>query len=232
MSPDQAPQPHVLDRIVWNSLTTYHANFAVGTALAKRYPADMGPFAAILDHSDAAQHDLEQIVAPGEVLFIDGVQQASDLPGWTMLAAFDAYQMLHDQPIDVLENHQPILELGAADVPDILRLIELAQPGPFLPRTIEFGRYIGLRHHGQLTAMAGERLHLPGYHEVSAVCTHPDFRGRGHARLLVSEMVAGHRRQGEISFLHVDVENTSAFRLYESMGFRIRITAHAVVMQR
>src|SRR5262249_1706362 len=101
MSLDQTPSPHVLDRIIWNSLITHHAKFAIGTDLAKRYPPEVAAFAAVRDHSAAALHDLAQIVAPGEFIVIDGFQHPSDLPGWTTLEEFDVHQMLCDQPIDV-----------------------------------------------------------------------------------------------------------------------------------
>ncbi|MBI1258845.1 MAG: GNAT family N-acetyltransferase [Chloroflexi bacterium] len=221
----------VLDKPYWHSLNTYHADFAIGTGLAKRYPADIMSITAIPDQSEAALRDLAQIVAQGEVVLIDGVPQSSDLPGWTMGASIDVYQMLYDQPIHVPEGDQTILELGAADVPDILRLIDLTHPGPFQPRALELGRFIGLRHQGQLIAIAGERSHLPGYHEISTVCTHPAYQGRGYARLLVSEMMTEHRRQGETSFLHVFTGNTTAFKFYQNMGFRTRTVRHLAMWQ-
>jgi predicted GNAT family acetyltransferase len=223
---------HVLDRVIWQSLTSYHAKFAVGTDLAKRYPSDMAVFAGIRERNEAALNAVGQLFAPGEVVIIDGIEQATDLPGWTVLSELHGSQMICEQTTGVPKSDETILELNAEDVPDILHLIELTEPGPFLPRTIELGRYIGIRHERQLIAMAGERLHLPGYHEISAVCTHPDFQGRGYARLLMSEMAAGHQRQGEISFLHVDAENTLATRVYESLGFRTRLEFRGLVMQR
>lgn len=223
---------HVLDHPAWNSLTTYHARFAVGTDLAKRYPADIGIFGGIADHSEAALRDLAQIVAPGETVIINGVAPGDDLPGWTEVSLVVFNQMICEQAPDVPNSPETILEMGAADVPDILHLVELTRPGAFFQRTIELGRFIGLRHDGQLIALAGERYHVPGYHEISAVCTHPDFQGRGYARLLVSELVAGHQRRGEISFLSVFVENIRAFSVYEKLGFRTRVERQVPLIQR
>ena len=69
-------------------------------------------------------------------------------------------------------------------------------------------------------AMAGERLKVPGYTEVSAVCTHPDHTGKGYARMLMREIMRGIRDRGEIPFLHVRSENTRAIGVYERLGFR------------
>lgn len=104
----------------------------------------------------------------------------------------------------------------------MLDLVALTQPGPFLPRTVELGRYLGIRHEGRLIAMAGERLRPPGWTEISAVCTHPDHRGRGLAGLLIRAVAAGIRERGDVPFLHAAADNIQAIRLYESMGFVLR----------
>jgi predicted GNAT family acetyltransferase len=114
------------------------------------------------------------------------------------------------------------VRLAAKDVPEMLELVERTQPGPFLARTIEMGNYLGIRRGGALVAMAGERLHPPGWTEISAVCTDAAFRGQGLASRLVLAVAAGIRARGERSFLHAMAGNTTAIRLYESIGFRLR----------
>jgi predicted GNAT family acetyltransferase len=114
--------------------------------------------------------------------------------------------------------------LTSADVPEILELVDRCRPGPFRARTIELGTYLGIRHEGSLIAMAGERLHPPGWTEISAVCTDPAYRGRGLATRLVRAVAAGIRARGETPFLHTGAANTIAIRLYESIGFRLRRT--------
>jgi predicted GNAT family acetyltransferase len=111
-------------------------------------------------------------------------------------------------------------------VPEILDLVERTKPGPFAKRTIEMGRYLGIRREGRLIAMAGERLRPPGWTEVSAVCTDPDFRGQGLAARLTLAVAAGILERGELPFLHAAATNTNAIRLYEGLGFEI---AHHVV---
>jgi predicted GNAT family acetyltransferase len=112
--------------------------------------------------------------------------------------------------------------LDVSDVPDMLALVDRTKPGPFLPRTIELGTYLGIRRGGALIAMAGERLHPPGWTEISAVCTDEDYRGRGLGTRLVLAVAAGIRARGEVPFLHAAATNTNAIRLYESLGFVLR----------
>lgn len=115
-----------------------------------------------------------------------------------------------------------IVELGEADVPEMLDLVARTRPGPFWPDTHQLGRYVGIRERGRLVAMAGERLRPPGWTEISAVCTAPEARGRGLAARLVADVAAHVAARGERPFLHVSAQNTSAITLYERLGFEVR----------
>jgi predicted GNAT family acetyltransferase len=114
------------------------------------------------------------------------------------------------------------VRLGPADVPEMLALTERTRPGPFLPRTVEMGVYLGIRREGALVAMAGERLHPPGWTEISAVCTDDAHRGQGLGTRLILAVAHGIRERGETPFLHAAADNTNAIRLYEALGFRLR----------
>jgi predicted GNAT family acetyltransferase len=116
----------------------------------------------------------------------------------------------------------PLLVLEPDDVPEMLALIERTRPGPFARRTIELGEYLGVRHEGALVAMAGERMHPPGYTEISAVCTDADHRGHGLASQLVRALVRAIRSRGETPFLHLTTENEGARRVYDALGFETR----------
>jgi predicted GNAT family acetyltransferase len=116
-------------------------------------------------------------------------------------------------------------------VADMLALVEITKPGPFRGRTHEMGRYLGIRVDGRLVAMAGERLRPVGYTEVSAVCTHPDYRGRGYGRDLVETLVRNIIDRGEVPILHVEKDNRAAF-LYEQVGFSRRQTIHLVALRK
>ena len=109
-------------------------------------------------------------------------------------------------------------------------MTSLTHPGPFFARTIEMGHYAGIFEDNRLVAMAGERLRLPGYTEISAVCTHPDFQGRGHAKALVSAIGQRIVDHGETPFLHV--RNTAAIVWYEKLGFDIRQAMVFTVVKR
>jgi predicted GNAT family acetyltransferase len=222
----------VLDNVGWHALNSHHAHFAIGSGLAKRYPPDMVPLAAVADYSDTAIRDLESIVAPGEIIGMLEAQPPAEIPGWTALQSFSVMQMVCDQPVPETASSVDILTMTTADVPDMLNLIELAQPGPFFPRTIEMGTYLGVRQQGQLVAMAGERFYPPGYREISAVCTHPDHVRKGYARLLVSRLVNQNWQHGDVPFLHVISQNAGAIRLYESLHFHVRGEQYGIVLRR
>jgi predicted GNAT family acetyltransferase len=113
----------------------------------------------------------------------------------------------------------------------MVALAQLTEPGPFRERTIELGAFFGIFESGRLVAMAGERMHLPHHVEVSAVCTHPDARGRGYARMLITTVIDGIRQRGKIPFLHSFADNYPANRVYESLGFRQRRTFELAVLK-
>jgi predicted GNAT family acetyltransferase len=122
--------------------------------------------------------------------------------------------------------------LTQSDVPEMLALTKLTKPGPFGPRTHEMGDYFGIRNSEALAAMAGERLRIPGYTEISAVCTHPDHTGYGYASALMSMLMERICGRGELPFLHVRPENTRAVQVYERLGFTKRAALHYVVLRR
>ena len=223
---------HILDNPVWHALNTHHAQFALGAGLARRYSADIAPFIALADATPAAFDDLAQIMSADEKLVLRGFELPPDLPGWGIHDQKMIVQMICDEPMAEITSAEPIITLTDADVPDMLRLVGLAKPGPFLPRTIRLGQYVGIRQAGQLVAMAGERMYPPGYREISAVCTHPDHRGKGYARLLMSRLMAENWARGDVPILHVMPENVVAQRVYLSLGFRKRRDLAYVLLSR
>jgi predicted GNAT family acetyltransferase len=143
---------------------------------------------------------------------------------------FDLVQMIGERVGGV--GCPEAIPLGAADVPEMLELVAQTEPGPFLTRTIELGDYLGIRCYGTLVAMAGERFHLDGWTEISAVCTSPEYRGRGLASQLVEALAAAIELRSQRVFLHVLSTNTGAIRLYEELGFSVRQTATITVVAR
>lgn len=162
--------------------------------------------------------------------------------GWAIQYSAEMYQMIYETPVRGAETgatrnlprnatHDAIRELTPADVPEMLALTKLTEPGPFRPRTIELGGYLGIRDSGSLVAMAGERLQITGFTEVSAVCTHPEFRGRGYGNALVSAVASRIMRRGVTPILHVKADNITAVRLYERLGFKVRARLHLAVVR-
>jgi ribosomal protein S18 acetylase RimI-like enzyme len=139
---------------------------------------------------------------------------------WRVVSSFEVVQMVADVALG--ERGEGFLALGDDDVPEMLELTRRTNPGPFLPRTIEMGDYIGVRDGGALVAMAGERFRVPGWTEISAVCTAPTHRGQGLATKLLRAVAAGIEARGERVFLHVVASNAGAIRLYEALGFSVR----------
>jgi predicted GNAT family acetyltransferase len=218
----------LLDNPIWHALSTEQRALAHGSSLAKRFPTDISPFGGLIDQSPAAYQALEQIL-PGAVTAL-ALDAEPILPcNWEMVHSGEMYQMICEAPAHL--DERPIFrKLTTADVPEMLALTKMTEPGPFLPRTIELGAYLGVHDAGSLVAMAGERLHLTGFTEISAVCTHPQYRGRGYGNTLMSALIGRITRRGEIPFLHVRTEN-AAVRLYEKLGFKVRTQLHLAVIK-
>jgi GNAT superfamily N-acetyltransferase len=218
----------LLNNPIWNALSTDQSYLAQSNHLAKRFPRDVAPFGAMKHQSPSEYEALAQILSGDTAaLFLDS---APVLPAdWTMRISGDMYQMTFEAPPPAKPN-QVIRKLTQADVPEMLALTKLTEPGPFLPRTIELGAYYGIHESGSLAAMAGERLRLTGFTEVSAVCTHPNFRGRGYGNALMSVVISDIMNRGETPFLHVRTDNP-AIALYKKLGFQARAQLYLAVIQ-
>ncbi|KQX17997.1 MULTISPECIES: GNAT family N-acetyltransferase [unclassified Sphingomonas] len=222
---------HPLDRPIWDALGHRHAGFALGDMRARRYRADISPFAAARDASPEALAALAALLpTEGGIVLLEAGTIAVP-PGAVVEKQASGVQMV----AGALEPDGPddrVVTLTDADAPEMLALATLTEPGPFLANTHMFGGFIGVRIDGRLAAMAGERLKPQGHCEVSGVCTHPEFRGRGLAGLL-SRIVANRiAARGETPFLHAYATNTGAIRLYEALGFRIRTEVSVLVLRR
>jgi ribosomal protein S18 acetylase RimI-like enzyme len=222
----------VLDNAVWHALTGPQSSFAEAHPQARRYRIDVAPFAGLDDVADPqAWADLELLSGRGGSVVVTGPHIPVP-PGWKVVADIHAAQLV-DTGVDAQPTNPPpdLVRLGQADVPEMLDLVERTQPGPFLPKTVELGGYIGIRRGGRLIAMAGHRMQPPGWIEVSAVCTDPDHRGQGLARRVLGALTADIHGAGRRAFLHVTHANTNAIALYKSLGFAHRADVHFLVLQ-
>lgn len=223
---------HILDNPVWGALTTEDNRFNLGTPALAYFPENVSPFVG-MERWDEEDLVIMESQLPGERSF--SVMIAGEVripPTFDILFTTPLFQMTCTQLQPVAQAGATIQHLGEADVPAMLALTALTKPGPFLQRTIEFGNYVGIYEHGELLAMAGERLHLRGYTEVSAVCTHPDHLGKGYAAQLMTYACERIFKQGNIPFLHVKTDNLRAIRKYEQLGFTKRADFYFAVIKK
>jgi predicted GNAT family acetyltransferase len=224
---DQSSQ---LDNPAWNALSTAHASFAEGNEFAKRYPVDVAPIAATRDQSLESYHALAQFLGPGGTTAL-AFFTAPDVPaGWTVVRTLPNIQMVWRSSVPPPVQHT-FEDLNISHIQQMLTLTELNKLGRFRKRAPELGSYLGIHESGQLVAMAGEGFRFPGYTEISAVCTHTDYRGRGYASSLVSALIQKIAKRGEIPFLHVGADNAGAIRVYQKLGFETRRTVTFAIVR-
>jgi hypothetical protein len=212
-------------------LASHWASRAEGGPAALRLAAPYGVFAAMRDRSDESLAAMAALVPPAGAIALVEAEPPPEIPG-TAVEAHLIWQMAADALTEAPEPAFAWGPLSDADAPQMLALATLTQPGPFFERTHQLGAFIGVKVDGRLAAMAGERMRMPGFTEVSGVCTHPDHRGRGYAGGL-SRIVAGRIfARGETPFLHAYAHNTAATGLYETLGFSLRREMHMRVLTR
>jgi len=213
---------HLLDRPVWHALTTRQRPFAIGDARAVRLDPAIGLFAAAADEAPGNLAALADLVPDGGMIGLVESRLPPLPPGLRIHKQATCVQMVTDAPAAAPEI--AFTPLDERDAGDMLDLATLTEPGPFFARTHELGDFIGIRHDGQLIAMAGERMRPPGFTEVSGVCTRPAFRGRGYAAALLATVAARIAARGETPFLHAYADHAATIALYERLGFRVRTT--------
>ena len=217
-----APDDADLDNPFWSALRSRHAHLAIGTDLVARYPADHAPFLGVAHADVEADAALAALLAPGESVYLIGV--APRMPAGTGLSLDvhgDLVQMIRTEPMAVPDG-PAIVPLGEAQRGDVLALTALVYPHYFRERTLALGRYFGMYVDGRLAAMAGERMATDRYRELSAICTHPHYLGRGYARRLTAWLANDVLAAGRTPYLHVSPANARAKGLYAAMGFRLR----------
>lgn len=209
-----------LDNPIWSALRTRHRAFARAAGPALRYPPEVAPFLGIADAAADVEEALETLIAPGDTAYLLGVAPHAPA-GWRLKPYRLLAQMIRSEPTEVADGPD-IVPLTEAHREDVLALTALVYPHYFRARTMALGRYFGMYVDGRLAAIVGERLATDRYQEISAICTHPDFNGRGYARRMTAMLSNDILAAGRIPFLHVSYENPRAKALYERLGFRTR----------
>jgi len=210
---------HLLDNIAWHALSGPHARYAAGTSDARRYAPGFSPIVGFADTKNPNFDALVPYCKPDEHFYCDGWAGATP-SGWRIEAEGTMFKMVWEIPMPEADEAPEAVRLGPEHAAQALELADLTRPGPFGLRTIELGEYFGCFEGERLVAMAGERMHAGKLREISGVCTHPDFQGRGLARRLMVKLIRRQMQREELPFLHVMSDNKNAHRLYERMGFR------------
>lgn len=208
---------HVLDNPVWHALTTQHAGLAITADGAAKYPPAVAPFGAVESATTRAADQLTSLVTAANSIYLVGVAPPEP-HGWILKRGKPMLQMICHARISAVAGPE-ITRMTVVHCDDMLALTALVFPGFFRPRTLEMGDYIGIYDGARLVAMAGERMRLDGYQEMSAVCTHPRYTGRGYAQRLLALLCNAAFDRGFTPFLHVYADNTRAIEVYRKLGF-------------
>jgi predicted GNAT family acetyltransferase len=216
-----AEATHPLDRPVWSALTTRQTHLGRGDRLARRYHPDVAPFAAVEVETSEAFASLRQLIGPDDGVAVLSSDALEELPGLQAERIGLIHQMIAPTSVEAVDASD-FIRLGPDAIEEMMRLTKQTNPGPFSKRTHETGDYIGLRHEGRLIAMAGQRMQLDGYVEISAVCVSDEHRGQGIAARLIDVLREEILRNGDVPFLHVFSHNHPAIALYERLGFTLR----------
>jgi ribosomal protein S18 acetylase RimI-like enzyme len=222
---------HPLDNPIWQALTTCQAQFAETRHSARRFPPSVTSLGAIEEPTQAGYESLAHLLGAGEMTGL--LLEALPAPpaNWAVVEAVPLLQMVQ-KDCEIPSPLPELIELTEADASEMMALADLTKPGPFGRRTHELGAYLGIRRMGSLVAMGGERLRVPGYTEISAVCTHPNHTGHGYATALIVALVKRIRDRNQTPFLHVRPENKRAVELYQRLGFRERRRLYLAVIRK
>lgn len=219
---------HPLDNPVWTALTTHQAPIALVEGMARRFPPEMAVHGAIALPIPLAWDSLARLASVPVGLFTHEPLQTP--PGWTVKRHVELVEMVRDSKEEVPFSgaRGDVVELSEADVPQMSVLYESTRPGRKLCQRIhKLGPFLGIRQDGKVVAMAGLRMHVPGYREITTVATMPECEGRGYAMALVGALVERILARGEKPFLTVRIDNERAIGVYKRLGFCERIKLHS-----
>ncbi len=222
---------HILDNPIWNSLHTEDAKMNLGTESIAIYSPEISPFVGLENWDTDSQEKLFDFLPEGRTVSTLIAQPFILSKKWDLVFSLGLFQMVCTKPKLFNGPVVAIQTLGEDQIPAMIELTAMTKPGPFTQRTIEFGNYIGIFENEQLIAMAGERLHLTDFSEVSAVCTHPSHVGKGFAAVLVNQLSNQIQKTGKTAFLHVRQDNQRAISLYQGLGFEIRTEIYFAVIK-
>jgi ribosomal protein S18 acetylase RimI-like enzyme len=218
-----------LDHPIWFALTSTHGAISQGNAIVRRYPPAIAPFAALSELSPECFNTLHALMSRSEHAVLFTLEPVNAGEGFKTVLAATGEQMI-GTPAETAISAE-VVRLGVDDAPAMVGLAELTKPGPFTLRTHELGTFLGIKVDGRLVAMTGERMKPAKYTEITAVCVHPEYRGRGYAQMLLSAISRQIVARGETPFLHVFSDNAAAIALYRRQGMKTRRRIHVTVLR-
>ncbi|MFC3198479.1 GNAT family N-acetyltransferase [Parapedobacter deserti] len=223
---------HILDNPAWHALNSGNQLLAHGDRTVRFFWNDVSPFVGLKENTASLLEHMHSLLPFDGPFALVSPTSIALPPCWNILQAVPVWQMVsgsEPRPLSVAARVTPLTE---ADVPQMLELTRLTNPGPFEQRTIQFGHYEGIYENNRLVAMAGQRMHPKPYAEISAVCTHPDYLGRGLATQLLARQILRIKTAGEIPFLHVKSDNLKAIKVYTGLGFEKRKELIVYIIER
>ena len=226
---------HMLDNMIWNAITTGNSDIAIIKGDVGCYLPDIAPFAGMKEFNHVSLGKLYDFIPLDHSVAISSLNKmAHDEMKWKLVQPMDVTQMVYEDAVSTFttKNSAMIVPLTDEHIPQMIELTGLTKPGPFLKQTIRFKNYFGIFIEDRLAAMTGQRMHPKPYMEVSAVCTHPDFRGMGYAKALMLHVMKIILDDSFVPFLHVLSNNINAIDLYKSIGFRTRKEIFVDVIRR
>lgn len=223
---------NVLNNPVWGALTSGDKELSFGTETVKFFDETVSPFAGFAQDYDGGFDELHALLPPGRTILYAVPYSIEPPNGWQLLHGIPGLQFVYEGPTGTEPVPSNLVPLGEEHIAQMVELATLTKPGPFGPRTIDFGYYYGIFEGDRLVAMTGQRLHVHQFSEISAVCTHPDHLGKGYAAALVQQALHLILQQGQTPFLHVRADNSRAIALYERLGFTVRGQMNFYVLKR
>jgi ribosomal protein S18 acetylase RimI-like enzyme len=223
---------HPLDNPAWAALTTHQSEIALVEGMARRFPPEMSYHGALALLIPPAWDSLARLAAGSPVaLFSPGPLVLP--PRWTITRHVESFQMVHNDGQTTTVPDAAVVELKDADLPEMHTVYEATRPGrKMCSRNLKLGMFLGIRCDGKLAAIAGLRMHLPGYREITTVGTLPEFEGRGYATALVAALVDRICARNERPFLTVQADNLRAIEVYRRLGFCERTRLHSTTISR